>query len=266
MLAIGIIYLLTGVGSGLLAGLLGVGGGIIIVPILYAIFAHVFDGNLSMHMAIGTSLGFMMFNGPYAVYQHHKQCNVDWQDFKRFSPGALLGSFCGAMLADSLEGGVLKSFFGLFCFFSAGLLLQKLIFGSEHHTSAPSHQKPYKDRLFSVLVGFVSAIVGIGGSTLMVPYLLWRGRQMRVAVGTAASLTPVISGLGAIIYILAGLDRKGLPAGSLGYVSLIALVSLLIGGLPGSYVGARLAKRFPAKVLKGIFIVVLLITAYKMFH
>lgn len=266
MLIIGLIYLLTGMGSGLLAGLLGVGGGIIIVPILHTLFSHVYDGSLSMHMAIATSLAFMMFNSPYAVFQHHRHHNVNWHDFKVFAPSAVIGSFFGAMLADKLDGVVLKYCFATFCLMSSCLLLHKLIFSSTTERSTPHHAKPYQDRLYGVLVGFVSAVIGIGGSTLSVPYLLWRGRIMRVAVGTSASLTPVIASLGAIIYIVSGLDRKGLPIGNIGYVSPIALFSLLIGGLPGSYFGVRLAKHFHPKVLKAIFMGLLLVTAYKMIH
>lgn len=261
-----IIYLVTGVTAGCLTGLLGVGGGIIIVPILYTLFAHLYTPDLAMHLAIGTSLSFMMINTPYGVYQHHLQKHVNWSDFSKFWLVTLVGAAIGVYIADGLKGDTLKHFFGLFCMGSAFYIMNQLFFMPDNKINQPHEAKPYKDKTIGFLVGLLSAILGIGGSTIMVPYLLWRGRSMREAVGTSASLIPLISTLGTLGYMLAGLDRHDLPAESIGYVYPAALFGLLIGGFIGSYFGARMAKYFPEKILKALFIILLCLTAYKMFH
>ena len=266
MIVFSLIYLGTGVLAGLLAGLLGVGGGIIVVPILYGIFAHLYSLDMAMHLAIGTSLAFMMLNAPYAVQQHHKQKNVDWNDFKLFCVPTLCGAAIGAYVATSLEGVILKQAFGGFCLCAAFYILKQMLFSETANSHKPYTPKPVTDSGFCVFVGFLATILGVGGSTLMVPYLLWRGRVMRIAVGTSSSLIPLISGLGALCYIVMGLSHPNLPVGSVGFVYPIALLGLLVGGIPGSNIGVRWAKHFPERALKGLFGFVLCITAYKMFH
>lgn len=260
------IYLTTGAFAGLLAGFLGTGGGVIIVPILQMMFMdyHGFTDH-AMHMAIATSLSFMVVNASFAAWKHHQRHNVAWKEFKRIAFTLFLGAILGAFLASILSSPTLRELFAVFSLLSALYVFYQMArFRKKIHHF---HQVPIiVDAGFSFLVGCLSTILGIGGSTLFVPYLLWKGHSMRIAVGTAAAFPPLIAVIGTLIYIYTGLGQAHLPPHAIGFIYLPALIGLLVAGIPFSYIGVRFASYVPEPLLKGIFVIFMLIVSYKMFH
>ncbi len=258
-----IIYLLLGCFAGLIAGLLGVGGGLIIVPVLAVVFqAQAFDHASIMHVALGTSLATIVFTAISAVLAHHRRGAVVWSMVFALVPGLLMGSLFGALFADGIPSDDLKLVFALFEFVVACYMI----------AGAPSPQRSIEAllRRFEPFVvgngiGLVSAILGIGGGTMMVPYLCWRGRTIRQAVAISSACGMPIALAGAFGYFIAGMDADSLPAMATGYIYWPAVIGIVTTSLLFAPLGARLAHSLPKMFLKRVFGVVLLLMAVTMF-
>lgn len=254
-----VLYLATGAFAGLLAGLLGVGGGLIIVPILSFIFeAQHFPHDQVIHLALGTSLASILFTSVSSVRAHHAHGAVEWSTVKNITPGILLGTFAGSLVASLLPTGFLKVFFVCFLFYVATQMLLNF-------RPKPTRQLPGKGGMFAAggIIGGVSAFVGIGGGSLSVPLMTWCNVSMHRAIATSAAIGFPIAAAGALGYIAGGHGTDTLPW-SLGYVYLPALAGLVVASMPVAPFGAKLAHRLPVAKLKKIFALLLYILGIRM--
>ena len=254
------LYILLGMAAGLLAGLLGVGGGLIIVPALAAIFVHLqYPPEVLMHMAIATSLATIVVTSIVSAWAHHRHGAVLWPVVAKLIPGILLGAIAGAWLAGQLPTSSLRIAFGVFEILVAiqmGLSLRPL--ASRH---LPQHAGM---TMAGGVIGAVSALVGIGGGTLTVPFLYWCRVAMRQAVATSAACGLPIAIAGMAAYIMLGWDVTGLPVRHLGYIDLLAWLWIAVGSILFAPLGAKLAHRLPVTILKRIFAVLLFIIGVRM--
>ena len=256
------VYLGIGVVAGILAGLLGIGGGMVIVPLLIASFTwQQIPYDAMMHLALGTSLASIIFTSVSSFWAHHKRGAVHWQIVRRIIAGVLLGTFLGTGIAARLSTDFLKGFFILFLYYVA---VQMLI----NKKPRPSRQLPGGGGLFGMgnLIGVFSSLVGIGGGALSVPYMIWCNIPVHMAIGTSAAMGFPIAIAGTLGYILNGLHVSGLPPHTLGYIYLPALFGLVCASIFTAPLGVKLAHSLPVDRLKRIFAVLLLITATRMLY
>lgn len=254
------LYLSVGVFAGLIAGLLGAGGGAVIVPPLAWLFKlrGVADAVI-MHLAIGTALATIVITSIASIRAHHRHSAVRWPLFARLSPGIVLGAWLGALLADALPSETLQQVFGVFM-----LLLSVQIacgFRPSPHRALPNAPGMFA---FGILNGALSAVVGIGGAALTVPFLVWCNVPVRSAVATSAACGLPIALAGASGYVFAGWDATELPVWSSGYVYLPAFLGIAVTSTVFASLGAKLAHRLPTGVLKKIFAVVLALIGSQM--
>lgn len=253
-------YLALGGLSGILAGLLGVGGGIVIVPALTVLFtAQEMPAPFVFHLALGTSLACILFTSVASLRAHHGRGAVNWQVVRRVTPGILAGTLLGSWVAAQLSTPLLK---GLFVVFLSYVALQMLL----DVRPAPARQLPGASGLLGVggLIGGVSSLVGIGGGSMSVPFLVWCNVSMRDAIGTSAAIGFPIALAGAAGYVANGLAVMALPPHSLGFVYLPALLGVAAVGVLTAPLGARLAHRLPVTQLKRTFAALLLVMAARM--
>lgn len=263
-----VICLLVGAVAGLLGGLLGVGGGLIIVPALVWIYrAFSFPEQSLMQFAIATSLATILFTGASSVRAHQRRGAVRWDLVKWLAPALMAGAFAGSQIADALGSERLMLLFGIF----AALLALHMLFakhsdagtGAGEQTTAQTERQPpvIVHGVAGLLIGFASALFGIGGGSLTVPYLSALRVRMQQAVASSSACGIPIAVAGAAGFMLAGWERADLPAGSLGYVHLPSLAAIAVASIPLAMVGAKLAHRLPAVQLRRIFALVLLLVA-----
>lgn len=247
-------FLLTGVLSGLLAGLFGVGGGVIVVPALILLFGHLgVGGDWVPHLAVGSSLTAIVGTGAASALSHHRRGGVRWDLVLGLAPGIVLGAGLGALVAGAMPGAWLTRVFAAFLAF-VGLRMLGPVKARVH--------RPLPGRLVLAAagggIGALSALVGIGGGILTVPFLSGRGLGMRQAVGTSAACGLPIALAGAIGFMLVGWGRQGLPPGSTGFVYWPAVGLILATSMPSAPLGVRLAHALPVQTLRRAFGVLLL--------
>jgi uncharacterized membrane protein YfcA len=255
-----LLYLATGALAGFLAGLLGVGGGLVIVPVLALIFAaqHFPSGQI-MHLALGTSLASIMFTSVSSLRAHHAHGAVDWQVVRGITPGIIVGTLAGTVVAAQLSSAFLKVFFVVFLYYVATQMMMNI-------KPKPSRELPGMMGMFGAggVIGAVSSLVGIGGGTLSVPFMTWCNVRLHQAIGTSAAIGFPIAAAGAAGYIANGWALETLPAYSLGFVYLPALAGLVAASVPAAPLGARLAHRLPVARLKKFFALLLYMLGTRM--
>ena len=259
-MTIWLIYGGLGVIAGLLAGLLGVGGGIVIVPMLTYTFAALkFTAGQIHHLALGTSLATIVFTSFASFRAHHGQGAVNWPVVRNIAPGIVAGTLAGSWVAARLNGTFLKGFFILFTFFVALQMLLDI-------RPKPSRQLPGRPALFGVgaVIGAISSLVGIGGGSMSVPFLAWCNVTMYAAIGTSAAIGFPIALAGAAGYVINGWGTTNLPPHALGYVYLPAMIGIAAASYCTAPLGARLAHSLPVPRLKKVFACLLLATGIKM--
>lgn len=255
-----LIYLLLGVFAGFLGGLLGLGGGIVVVPALFFIFRGLgFLPGAIMHMAIGTSLATVVLTATVSTWAHHRRGAVMWPAVARFAPGIVVGSLAGGVLADQLAGTALRIFFGLFEL----LIAVQLAFGLQ---PKPTRTLPSTGTMAAVGAGIggLSAVLGIGGGTMTVPFLVWCNVGIRQAVATSAACGLPIAVAATVSHVIAGLHTTGLPVGAIGYVYWPAVVVTGLASVVFAPLGARVAHAIPMTALRWIFSTVLAIIGVRM--
>ena len=256
-----IYYLILGLFVGYFSGLLGIGGGLIMVPVLAFLFEtqHIPEHNI-LHLALGTSMATILFTSISSTYQHHAHQAVNWDAFRYITPGILIGTAIGALIVGYVATLYLTIFFILFVYFAAGQLLMG--FKPDATRNYPTRQEV---TIAGMLIGGVSSIVSIGGGLLSVPYLVWHKQPLRNAIATSAALGFPIAVGGTIGYIVTGYLRGvDLPANSLGFVYLPALLWLIIGTALTAQLGAKATHSMPVDRLKQIFALVLIVLATRM--
>lgn len=254
------LFLLAGAGTGILSGLLGIGGGLVIVPVLLLLLGqHAFPPAHLMHVALGTSLATIIFTSLASANAHRRHGNVHWPAVRRLSPGIVVGTLLGAWIAAWMDTSWLKILFILFVFYVGTQLLLEFL-------PAPHRTLPGKARLFSVgtVIGTVSSLVGIGGGSMTVPFLISCNCHMRVAVGTSAAIGLPIAIAGTVGYIATGLHVAGLPPYCLGFVYLPAVAGITLASMWTAPVGAKLAQTLPVPTLKKLFALLLYVLGLKM--
>ena len=245
---------------GFVAGLLGVGGGLIIVPVLIMLLhAQGLAAGMEPQLALGTSLASILFTSLSSVRAHHRHGAVEWPLVRRIAPGILAGTLIGALLAAQVSAFVLKLFFIAFLFYAS--IQMWLDFKPAPHRSLPGRAGT---ALAGGVIGAVSSWVGIGGGTLSVPFMLWHNVPLHRAIATSAAIGFPIAIAGAVGYVLGGWRVSGLPAGSLGFVYLPALAGIVLGSVLTAPLGAATAHRLPVRRLKRIFALLLIALALRM--
>jgi hypothetical protein len=249
------LYAATGVFSGFLAGLLGIGGGMIIVPaLLWSFHLQGISPEITTHMAVGTSLASILLTSISSVRTHHQHGNVDWPLMAKLSIGLLIGSWLGAQIAHALPARALQIIIAFFALWTG----QHMLRGRKAETQ--NRALPGQAGIIAAggVIGTASAIFGIGGGSLSVPFLVYHGMPMQRAVGSAAAGGFPIALAGSLGFLWAGWSEPGLPAGSTGYIFWPALLGLSITSLLFANLGAHAAQRLPAAQLKRVFGVLLL--------
>ena len=253
-------YPLIGAVAGYLAGLMGVGGGLIIVPSLWFLWGlWGWDSPWLMQLALGTSLTTIIFTSISSIVAHHRRRGVRWPIVGVMAPGLVIGVWLGDYLAILVSQAFLAQFFCLFCV----VVAIKMLIGWK---LATGDAKPSRSLLggTSCIIGVVSALVGIGGGTMTVPTLRLCGIDMKQAVGTSAACGFPIALGGAIGAIYTGLQLDELPASTLGLIHLPAAFGIISASVFFAPMGARMAHRLSAVALQRIFAIVLLLVAVKM--
>lgn len=258
------LYCLTGAFAGFAAGLLGIGGGLIIVPVLFFIFSSQgYEQQYLMHMALATSLATIIITSISSTLAHHKKHAVLWPIVLLLSPGLCLGAWLGAGFATQLDTTILKPIFGFFEIFVAFLMVSQY--------QSKKHQRTIRAGNGFVgggVIGGVSAIVGIGGGTLTVPFLHWHKINIKNAIATSAAcgLPIAIFATASYVYSSWNLTDNILPVrqNPFGFVQLHAFLLIAICSFLFAPLGAKLAHTVSDILLKKIFSIFLLLLGLKM--
>ena len=260
-LALGLVA--TGLIAGIIAGLLGVGGGIVIVPVLYYVFTALgIDDDTRMHLAVGTSLGTIVLTSIRSVRAHHKRGAVDWALLKRWAPAVVAGVLIGTAVAGFVSGEVLTGVFATI----ALVVAANMAFGKESWKLGETMPSRPTQWTIAGLIGFFSSLMGIGGGTFGVTIMTLYGKTARAAVATSAGLGLLISVPGVIGFIIAGWGEPSLPPFSLGYLNLIGLALIVPLSVLAAPWGAHLAHTINQKTLIRAFALFLVITSIRMFY
>jgi uncharacterized membrane protein YfcA len=253
-------YLLLGAFAGFLAGLFGVGGGLLLVPVLLFLFdAQQFPAAHAIHMALGTSMATILFTSLASARKHHQHGAVNWRVVRDIAPGILLGTALGAWSAAVISPRGLGIFFTVFVYFAAAQILFNV-------RPKPSRQLPGIAGMSAVgmFTGWLSTLVSIGGGTIVVPFLMWCNVPLRNAIGTSAAIGFPIAVGGTLGYIATGLSNGALPASSLGFVYLPALLWVALACVITAPFGAMAAHRMQVGLLRKLFAVLLIALATKL--
>ncbi|MGQ0501455.1 MAG: sulfite exporter TauE/SafE family protein [Panacagrimonas sp.] len=257
-----LIFAATGAVAGVLAGLFGVGGGMIMVPALALVLpGQGVPPEIVMHVALGTSLAVIATTSITSTLSHHRRGGVRWDLLRWFAPGLAIGAVLGAFVADALPGQSLRRLVGISSLLIALQMALDHRFGALERLAAP---RPPELGAVSLVVGILSSLIGIGGGSLTGPYLALRGVELRHSVGTAAAGGMPIAWAGALGYMLAGGDAHGVPRPAIGYVSLSAFVAIAVVAAAAAPLGARLAHALPPRRLQLLFAVMLLCVGVQM--
>lgn len=249
-----VVYLILGAAAGVLAGLFGVGGGMIIVPVLiYSFQLQGFAPEVLTHMAVGTSLATIAFTSINSIRAHHQRGAVRWEIVRWLTLGILAGSVLGGLTASLLQGAWLQKVIGVFAIVMAAQMAFDL-------RPKASGGVPGKAGLGAAggVIGWASAIIGIGGGSLTVPFLSWRSLPMQQAVATSAACGLPIAVAGALSFMWLGRGEAQLPEWSAGFVYLPALLGIAATSMFFARFGAQLAHKLSPLLLKRLFALLLL--------
>ena len=242
-------YVLAGAFVGVLAGLLGIGGGMTLVPVMAALFAaQHFAPDHIVHMALATCMASIAFTSGSSVREHLKFDGVDFNIVKRMTPGLVIGSLLATSVSAWIPQRHLALSFAVIVFFGATqILLNK--------KPKAARSLPSAGPLFFVglVIGIIAGLVSAGGAFLTIPFMLWCGVPMKKTIGTGAMMGIPLAVVGTIGYIISGWNVPGLPSDAVGFISIIALVGIVCGSVVTAPFGARLAHRLPVPILKRIF-------------
>ncbi len=246
-----LIFLCTGALAGVLAGLFGIGGGMVMVPALvFVLSAQGLPAEIVVHVSLATSLAVIALTSIASTRSHHRRGSVRWDVLRVYGPALAVGALLGALIADALSGAFLKRLVGV------SSLLIALQMALDHRFSAMDGMSPPgRGELAGAggIVGALSSLIGIGGGSLTGPYLAMRGFDMRHSVGTAAAGGIPIAWAGAIGYVIAGWGVSGVPQPALGYVSGSGLLALGVASTACAPLGAKLAHSLSPRKLQLAF-------------
>ncbi|MBA2779165.1 sulfite exporter TauE/SafE family protein [Billgrantia kenyensis] len=252
-------YLVLGAAAGTLAGLFGIGGGLIIVPALvFAFGLQQVDPAVVMHLSIGTSLATIVVTGASSAWAHHQRGSIQREWFMSLLPGLVLGAIAGVFVAGALSSGFLGTLFGVFVLLMAAKLALRI--GPRAGRASPGRLGM---GVAGGVIGGLSALFGIGGGTLCVPWLSRCGASMTQAVGTSAACGLPIALFGAATFIVVGWGHPALPSGATGFVMWPAFLGIVLASVPFARLGVRLAHALPARILRLSFAALLAIVGLR---
>lgn len=255
-----IIYLALGIGAGFLSGLLGAGGGLVMVPGLVFIFQYeTMSRSVLMHVAVGTSLAAMIPVAFRSLKSHMEHHIPFFSIFKSMTPGLIAGVVAGGVLAHFVRSRELEAIFGVFVLIMAFFLLYDRKKQGEANLPGKLGMS-----LFGGFVGIQSGMLGVAGSAFSVPFLTYRGVNMRVAVIVSIAIAATVSILGTATFIFTGWDVAGLPKWSTGYIYWPAWLGLAVGGVFVAPLGAKISHLISARKLKVSFAIFLIFVSAKM--
>lgn len=242
-------YLAIGAGVGFMAGLLGIGGGMVQVPLMVFVFtAKGFSQDHVVHMAIATAMATIPFTAFASVGAHHSRGNVDWHIVRCMLPGLLAGAGLGALSTGLIPARPLAVFFTGFIFLAGTNMFFDL---------KPARLRPLPGRGallgFGAFTGVISSYLAAGAAFMTIPYMTWCSVPIKRAIGTAAALGFPLGVAGTFGYVWGGWDRPGLPPGTLGFVYLPALAMIVLASMPLAPVGARVSAMMPVRHLRRVF-------------
>lgn len=255
-------YLFLGVIAGLIAGIFGVGGGMVIVPSLIIMFKlYNMPENILTHLAIGTSLATIIITSLSSVRTHANQNNVTWPIFYQLTPTLLLGSFLGVVMAMHIAGQWLQFSFGLFIL----AIAIKTALGTRKKTTPIQSQQPSNVilKIGGLVIGWISSLFGIGGGAFTVPFLRYQNLTMTQAVGTSSACSIPIAIMGTLTNLILAWNHPNLPQGSTGFIYWPAFFGIIITSIPSAHYGAKIANKLSNSALQKIFALFLLILAIK---
>lgn len=241
-----IVYALSGALAGFAAGLLGLGGGVILVPILASLFSlQGFHESVVMPLALGTSLAAVAFTSATCATAHHRQRSIEWHAVRRMTPGIMVGTMLAASAAAYMSASVLRLIFAVY----VGLIATQLLCNF-----TPRSRRALPGRagltLAGALLGMTSGLAGVGGATASIAFLIWCNVPSRVAIATAAVIALPLAASGTVGYVAHGIGVADLPPYALGYVYVPALAAIVAGVVLAAPLGARCAYRLPVAALK----------------
>jgi len=260
MVEVFLLSMLTGALGGFLAGLFGIGGGLVLVPMLAILFtAQNFPADIVMVMAVATSLATIVITSISSIIAHHRLGSILWGKVFRLAPGIMLGASAGAVTADFISADGLRYIFVAFLFYVGVQMALQIT-----PATAELRQSLKLDFAAATAIGVFSALLGIGGGTLMVPYLVGCQYPIRSAVGISSACGLPIALAGTLSYAVLGWSQAGLPSGSLGYVYMPAFIGIVLCSVVTAPLGAKLAFILPAQQLKRYFSVLIFLMAFKL--
>ena len=251
-------YALTGIFAGFLAGYLGIGGGLVLVPALSWLFSRdPATAGIAVQMAVATSLATMLFTSMSSLLAHHRRGAILWSLVRQMIPGLLAGALLGSLIADRIGNAALGNVFGVFALIVGVQMLR---------VSRPTGSGSLPGQLSVAGTGFgigtISSLLGIGGGSMTVPWMLWHGQRVQNAVATAAACGYPIAIAGTLGFVVLGEGASSAP--SLGYVHLPALAGVAVFSVLGAPLGVAAIHRSSPLLAKRFFAVFLLIVAAKM--
>ena len=255
--------LTTGVFAGLAAGMLGIGGGIVIVPILYAILVYLkIDLSICMQVAVATSLSVIVVTGFSAVSVHYKYGFINKKLLTSWGVGAFIGAIAGVILGSYVNGDTLRFVFG---FFGIAIAL-RMFFIRDYKTVSDSKVTEHRllQLITATLIGTISTMVGIGGGVLSVPSMVFFGIDMYHATATSSALSMLIAIPGTIGFIITGWNNPNLPFMSLGYLNVLMFLIVTSSAMIATPTGVRYGRTVNQKKLRRIFAIVICISSVKM--
>lgn len=254
-----LIYCSLGGIAGFFAGLLGVGGGALVVPMLIVVFGQQhFSPEILVHMALGTSLASITFTAMSSAWSHHRLGMVDWGIFKSVTPGIVLGTYSGSFFAARLRGDYLQIVFACFLLYIAGYIFLNRLPRSERKLPGLLGMS-----VAGLVVGIISSLVGIGGGSLIIVFLAWYNVDMRRTVSTSAAIGFPLALSGCFGYIVNGWGVPALPDWSLGFIYLPALLGIVTVSMLTAPFGAWLSHKMPVQMLRRVFALFLLAISLK---
>jgi len=254
------LYIALGAAAGLLAGMLGVGGGLIIVPALAFSFSYLgFNPELIMPLALATSLATIIITSASSINAHQKRQAILWPLFKQLSPTILIGAFLGGLIATYLPSNGLRVFFAVYA-----ILVAIQLYLGKQPAQGDNNYSTRSTMIAGISIGSISSLVGIGGGSMTVPYLLWNGTSIRNAVATSSAIGLPIAVAGAIGYLSRSYQIENLPVYSIGYIYLPAFFGIVFSSYFLAPVGAKLAHQLPVNTLKKFFAIMMLVIGLKM--
>jgi len=257
-------YFLLGAFIGFIGGLLGIGGGAVIVPVLTILFvAQNFSDTTLLHLALGTSMASIVLTSASSAYAHHKRQSVRWDLVKILAPGVIIGTFSGAFLAANVSAKPLSLFFVIFMSYMA----YNMLFNNNKNQINRNMPNKIITSIVGFVIGGISALVAIGGGILSVTFMSnWCSIKIHNAIGTSAAIGFPIAAAGALGYLFNGFGSADLPEYSLGFIYLPAFILINCASVFTAPIGAKVAHKLPVAILKKLFACLILLLCCNMLY